>query len=601
MRTLLPPLLPVLAVIAVYAAVAGFDFVYDDQNALVDNDALRRGDFWQAAFGTYNSLSNRPLPCLALALEFRLGGGPGAMHVVGLVLHAINAVLVYAIARELLPRGAWVAALGATLWAVHPLGVDAVAYLTQQSMLWMACFALLSLLAVLRGIRSPHPGRWQALGIVACALAMASKEEAAGLPLLLVLALRAFGLASWRELGRHRGFVAGLAATWLALAACVLLGPRNPTVGYATVPPVSASQWLATEAHVLLHYVRSVFAPNDLRGMYDFAFARGLGDALGQLLVLAIAAALTALALPRLPRLAFAPAAFFVLLAPTSSVLPIVTEPCADRRMYLPLLAFVVPAAAWLSARLSPRTFAAVAAAAALALGVTTWRTAACYRDDATFVAHAAASNELKNGSFLAGRILAQHARILFASGRTAEAEDAVRRAMTCEAPGMAQRLAHANVLHAHQQLDAAERELRAVLRDYPGTPEVMGNLARVLLDRANGQDSAAQRTALDEAERLLQKAVAEAPLRPELPNTLGWLLHQRGRSDEALPWFDRALALQPDAVEPRRNRAIALLVMGRAHEALDTLQPLLRRERAVPLAAELAAEARRALGETGK
>jgi hypothetical protein len=91
------------------------------------------------------------------------------------------------------------------------------------------------------------------------------------LPLLLVLAERAFCLPSWSALRARWRFHAVLAASWLVLLACVALGPTNPTVGYHTIPRASAVEWLLTQTHVLPHYVGAVFAPVDLRGMYDLA------------------------------------------------------------------------------------------------------------------------------------------------------------------------------------------------------------------------------------------------------------------------------------------------------------------------------------------
>lgn len=126
-----------IAGLLAYFGVHEFTFVFDDDNALANNEPLRAGDWWAAAFGDYNSLSNRPLSCLSLGLDFKLGLGPGSMHLISLAIHLANSVLVALVVRMLAGGNVLTASFAATIWAVHPLGVDArrnlgVAYLTLE-------------------------------------------------------------------------------------------------------------------------------------------------------------------------------------------------------------------------------------------------------------------------------------------------------------------------------------------------------------------------------------------------------------------------------------------------------------------------------------
>lgn len=592
-------LLPALVAFAAWWQVSSFGFLFDDNNALVDNEALRSGDWWSAAFGACTPLSNRPMACLSLALDFQLGLSPGGMHVVNLLIHAANALLVCAVAREVLRGDLLAASLCACLWAVHPLVGDAVAYLTQRTMLLMASFALLAFLALLRAGRSPRPLRWQALCVAASALTMASKEEAVGLPLLLMLAHRAFCLPTWAAWRGQWRFHLALVSTWAVLLLCVLLGPDNPAVGYAASPHLSAWDWLLTQTQCLSHYVRSVFVPDDLRGMYDFPFLRSVRSAILPGLACLVAVAVTVGLWRRHPRMAFAGSAFFLLLAPTSSFLPLPTEPCADRRMYLPLLSFLVPLTT-IALRLPRPVLVTCLATLTLLLAWRAQSTAAPYRDPAAFFAHAAASNELTNGSFQSGRILAAHSRVLREAGRIEDADAAIERAMQCEAPGPVERMAYAGMLLGRARLDEAERLIREVLAENPDYPEALGDLARVLLERSGTAPPAESASHLSQAEGLLRQAMHLQPRHAEFQNSLAVLLYKQGKPQEALPLIQRALQLRPDYVEARRNLAIALIVLGRPQEALDALQPLLQLSPADPVAPRLAAQARARLGRTG-
>ncbi|MCA8954082.1 MAG: tetratricopeptide repeat protein [Planctomycetes bacterium] len=585
--------LPPLAALAAYHGVHEFGFVFDDDGAIEHNVALRGGDWWHAAFGTYNSLSNRPLACLALSLDLPLGAC--AMHVVSLLLHAANSVLVALVVGALGARPA-IAALAAAIWAVHPLGADAVAYLTQRSMLLMAGFALLAFLALLRSHRSPRPLRWRVLCVTATALALASKEESAGLPLLLMLADRAFGATSWRDAARRWPFWFALACTWLVLLGCVALGPVNPTVGFATIPPATAWEWLLTETQSLAHYLRSVLVPNDLRGVYDFAVVRSIGPALLPGLLLAAAFVATVIALIRRPRVGFAGAVFFVLLAPTSSFFPIITEPCADRRMYLPLLAFVVPLALLAERRLErrPAPTPVLAGSAIVILALLVWQThgaTAIYRDEQTFYRHAYAGNELTNDSFMSGKILHANARLERERGNVARAHELVARAMKCEAPGRAERLAWANVQRELGRDGEAEAEFRKIMRDYPDYADARMNLAILLYDRAVATaDETAAGNQLAEAEVLLRDALALAPLSAGVHNSYGVVLFALGRVPEAQAQLERALELDPELADARRNLGIAFCAVGRLEQALAAWQPLLARDPNDPIAEQAAA-----------
>jgi hypothetical protein len=292
LRRALAPLAVALGLLAYGGALDGA-FVFDDMPSITTNPGIRAGSFWQAAFGDDHSpISNRPLPCLTFVLNHAVDGlRTTGYHAVNLALHLLNVLLLLAVVRRALlapnlhgafddRRATWTAAAVACLWAVHPLGCDAVVYITQRTTLLMATFLLTALLAVLRAATSRRRTAWQAAAVGAVALAMASKEESAAAPILIVLFERAFLLPSWSALRGRRRFHVLLAATWLVLLACVLLGPRNTTVGYDTTPRASAAEWLMTQAPVVVHSARLALWPHPLRGAYDWPVVRELGPVL---------------------------------------------------------------------------------------------------------------------------------------------------------------------------------------------------------------------------------------------------------------------------------------------------------------------------------
>ena len=116
----------------------------------------------------------------------------------------------------------------ALLWVVHPLHTDALNHVVYRNGTMMAAGYLASLYCALRAFSSPRPRRWGVLCVLAALLAMTAKEVAVSLPLGVLAFDRFFGAGSFRGALRARpGMYAGLAASWVVLALCVLGGDRD--------------------------------------------------------------------------------------------------------------------------------------------------------------------------------------------------------------------------------------------------------------------------------------------------------------------------------------------------------------------------------------
>lgn len=626
-RAAFPVLLLLGAGLFAWWGVWNSGFKFDDRPAIVDNDALLAGDWWRAAFSAHHQpLANRPLSTASLAFDFAVfGPGPFGPHLMNLLLHLANALLVFALARASLtaPNLAGRFAAGAAtrtalamalLWVVHPLGTDAVAYATQRSTLLASCWLLLALLATARAATAAWPARWQVAAVVAVALGMASKEDMVGAPFLVLLYVRAFLVPDWRALARHRWFVAGLAATWLVLAACVLGGPRNPTVGWSTTG-VSTWQWLLTQAGVVVSYLRLSLWPAPLRGAYDLGITTTLLPAvLPGLLVLGLLA-LTVWLWRKAPPWGWLGALFFVWLAPTSSVLPIVTEIAAERRAYLPMLAVLAPVvlgARSLLARALPRHGAAVggilAAGAAVALALASRQHAAVYADERAFWQDAFDKRDPSRRTMLSSQILGNHGALLYRGGRQDEACELFELAMQCDAPSHIDRTWYAVALQRRGRHAEAVANLERAIAEGPRYADAHATLGTVLLEQSEQLAPAAAAPLLQRAAAALEQATRLAPRRLAFWNTLGVVRARQGDFAAAEQAFARATALPFERIEPFLSRAQALRALGRAADAERVVDELFAgRPRDVALRLDVArqalamrdvATARRALAE---
>ena len=378
------PLLLLIAAALVYGAGLAYPLFFDDHEAITDNSSLRAlADAWSPPSQT--PTAGRPLVNLSFALNYALSGlDPRSYRALNLALHALNAVLAWLLLRALLARAPVPAALRAhaegcaraisLLWLLHPLVTETVAYLTQRTELLAATFYLTTLVLAERAFASSNErGRVWALGAVAaCLLGSLCKETIVSAPLAVLLIDRAFFSASFAAALRARGrMYVGLALTWASIALMLASSPRGQTAGLGLgIGPI---EHLATQGGIIAWYLRLAFWPAPLSITYDWPLADPLYRYAAQdALVAALAAATAWLCWRRQWWAALPGVVFFGVLAPSSSIVPVIGELAAERRMYLPLLMLLcvlVCSAAPHVARW-PRLAAALVLGLALALGL---------------------------------------------------------------------------------------------------------------------------------------------------------------------------------------------------------------------------------------
>jgi tetratricopeptide (TPR) repeat protein len=348
----------VIACVGYAAYENGFEgvFLFDDHVDIDRNPAIRslqslsRVVLEQGQSG----VSGRPIVALSYAFNYAWCGlETWGWHAVNLAIHIATALFLFgAIRRALMAppfasrwgsRALGVAFASAAIWVAHPLTTGSVMYLGQRVESLMGMFFAATLYFALRAFAAPERSLWRWLAVVACALGTGCKEVIVGAPLLVLLydALYVSGGAgaAWRA---RKGFYSGLFGTWLLIAAWVALAQgRSESVGFG-YSEVGVWSYLTTQAWAVAHYARLSLWPSPL--VFDYGvqpiveLSRWAPPAAGVL----VALALTVRGLAKRSGAAFLGAWWFVILAPTSSVLPIVTELIVEHRAYLPSAAIVL-------------------------------------------------------------------------------------------------------------------------------------------------------------------------------------------------------------------------------------------------------------------
>ncbi|MFN0041129.1 MAG: tetratricopeptide repeat protein [Burkholderiales bacterium] len=323
-------------VLVVYLNALGGSFQFDDYNVIVHRPAVHSLEAWWTSMPGI-----RPLLKLSYTLNWMMDPGPGLFLAVNVVLHAVNAVLVFAIFRRLLDRmgmaeeAARIAFWVAAMFAVHPAQTEAVTYISGRSVSMMALFELGALYAWLKADGSSRALCWRGNSVLLLILALAVKENAWSLPFALLLceALR----PGWR----WRSAMSRSAGHWLVLI--VLAGVVVTVPGYWKLLEGSLATrtlWenLLTQVHGIFYLISvplfslQINIDPDLPAQVTWSAALA-----AKAVILAAVLALAVWQWRRRPWLGFGVLWFFVMLLPTNSILPRL-DIANDRQLYLALI-----------------------------------------------------------------------------------------------------------------------------------------------------------------------------------------------------------------------------------------------------------------------
>lgn len=334
-----------------YAPSFRVPFLLDDQVALIDNPSIRNGPFSREAWsppGDGNTVQGRPVLNASFAASFGISGDePGGHRAVNLAIHCVNTLLVAALLVLLFRSPRWMpwtgeralllAGLTAALWGLHPLHTFAVTYVAQRAEALASFFYLATLASWFAARRFE---RWRALllvaAVVSCALGMLTKEIVVTAPVAVFVLDRL--LYPGESHARARAFSiaeVGLAATW-SLLLWMLVANDFARGGSTGTAVITRSQYLLTQAYAIPLYLTRIVWPVALvfdHGERIVTEPRLLAwAALGWAAIFAIFFALL-----RLRHFATATALglFFLLLSPTSSVVPVASQTIAEHRVYL--------------------------------------------------------------------------------------------------------------------------------------------------------------------------------------------------------------------------------------------------------------------------
>ena len=624
---------------AVFLPSLSGDFVFDDVPGIVQNPAVqgfeqvgRMVRFWEPS-----DVSYRPLRYFSYAVDWVRGGGsPAAFHQTNLLLHGLGAVAFYALLLLVLPDRR-LAPWAALLWLVHPLQVEAVAYIAGRKDLLCSLFYFVALLGQLLRLRAGG-GTGRALGgavfLLAALLAFLAKEMALTLPLAaFVLDVLLRPGTTWPQ--RARAALAAGRVFYGLIALVGLLGlfdklilAPGTKIPFDLLSDPLRNLPLALKS--VAYYLRKAVWPwplvGDLRGLFPVArgelggwgpFWNG-GSWLASLVGLGVGAALLLGTRRRRggPLVQAGLLLFVVAVLPVANLVPL-NEPAAEHFAHLslaPLLLALVAAATMLPVpRGRPALVLAVAVVALL--GASSHLRSRVWRDAPTLWTSVLTVND---GCERAWNNLGL---VRLDAGDRAGARQAFERSLAVAA--IPQPRTYANLIQTLREdgdLAGALGVARDAARRHPDDALVLSlaggvlveagqaAAARPLLDKVasipGGERQAAATWRRDRGlahlltddasggEQLLLEAARVDPADPSVLATLGWFYLQQDRLAEAEAALARAVALPGASAIAWRNRAVVLLRLDRAVEAAAALDQALALGDAVPPSLRQAVEA---------
>jgi tetratricopeptide (TPR) repeat protein len=562
----------VVATVLAYQPVWHAGFIWDDDFYVTNNLALRSLDgLRQIWFSLDATPQYYPLVHTSFWLEYHLWGlNPLGYHVVNVLLQSLAAILLWCVLVRLQLPGAW---LAAAIFALHPVGVETVAWVTERKNVLAAVFYFASALAYWRWSEQVADGnaqiegsqRWYMLAFTLFVAALLSKTVACSLPaaMLLVIWLKRgciIGRDVWPLLPFFAiGMTLGLVTSWLERTH---VGAQGPEWAF------SFPERCLIAGRAVWFYAGKLFWPADLTFIYPRwqLNAGELWQWIFPIAALGLAAALWCLR-QRIGRGPLVAVLFFGgTLLPAlgfANVYPMRYSFVADHFQYLASVGLIVPAAAGITKafglldKRNQWVRTAICGVLLLTLGVLTWRQCWMYEDDERLWRTTIDRNP---GCWMAYDNLDD---VLFDEGRVNESIVEARKSLVIN-PDDA--VAYNNLGNALLRLGHADQAIlnfQRVLAIKPDNTDGLGNLGNALLQK--GQT--------DEAMVYFQRALAIQPDDYAAEYNLGTALLRKGRVDESIVHLQKALAIRPDLVEACNNLGTALVRKGLLDGAIVQFQ----------------------------
>lgn len=629
-----------LLTFAVFWPVKDYKFInYDDPKYITSNPQVQQGLTLESVFWAFNIgyASNwHPLTWLSHMLDVELfGPGPAGPHLVNLLLHVANTVLLFLVLRGL-TFAHWRSAFVAALFALHPLHVESVAWISERKDVLSGLFFMLTLWAYARYTQCVTSDRWQVTGTGPAAasspvtrhpslfyvsallffgLGLMSKPMLVSLPFVLLLldywplgrmpdltfpAVKPlflnFQLSTILQLAREKipFFVLGAISCIITFVAQKRTGTINSLMNL----PLGARVENAFVSYT--RYLGKMFWPTNLAVLYPYPEQWPIAQ-VGLAIALVTGLSLAAVWLGRKWPFVFTGWFWFLgMLVPVIGLVQVGIQSLADRYTYLPLVGLFIVLAwsggAVLARWHLPRIMIGIAALLVLGAGaIRTTNQLRCWQNTERLFQHTIA---VTKGNWMAYNVLGSYLEL---KGRPGEAVENYHKALQINPDNVNILNSLGKALARQKQTAGAIECFQAALRVASNSPDAHINLGVILNELGKKDDAIREyRDALrlapdnviarndlanvliaqgqvDEAIQQYRQTLQIDPKYTHALNNLGWVLAGKGQYPEAIACYERALRWEPGDAMLHKNFGNVLVRAGRSEAAIEQYTEALR------------------------
>jgi len=577
----------VVATLTVYGDLRNHHFInFDDDHYVTDNPPIQggltlTGLVW--AFTTLHAGLWIPLTWLSFMVDSQLFGlHPGGFLLTNLLFHIANALLLFLwLLRTTRALGR--SFLVAALFALHPLHVESVAWVTERKDVLSTFFWLLSMWAYIWYVESPGIRRYLLI-LVCFSLGLMAKPMMVTLPFVLLL-LDYWPLGRWPQKSpvsaknsraqKPRSGVPLGRLIWekiplLALVvifSVVTIYAQKEQGALAQLAYIPLPSRLANALVTYVTYMVRMIYPSGLAVFYPHSRdAFPLWQVLGASLTLVFISLLIIRQTSRHPYLLVGWLWYLGTLVPVIGLVQAGEQALADRFTYVPLIGLFIMVAygmADLGARWrAPRFLLPVGAGVVLsALMICTWVQVGYWRDSASLFAH---TLQVTRNNALAHNSLGI---ALLAQGKVDQAINHCEEALRLQPNYPKAHYNLGNALFSRGEVNQALAHYEEALQLQPNYAKAHNSLGFALLSQGK----------VDQAVAHFEKALSIEPNSPMVHNNLGLALLSQGKADQAVAHFEKALSIRPNSPEVHNNLGLILLSQNKEDQAILHFQEAIR------------------------
>ncbi len=535
---------------AVYLPVRNYDFIrYDDDVYVYKNPNILSGltlNNIKWAFTTNHAANWHPVTWLSLMADSTVfGAKAGAMHLVNVLFHMANTLLLFAVLKRM-TKAFWQSAFIAALFALHPLHVESVAWIAERKDVLSTFFWFLTMLFYVRYAECPSLLRYS-VTLLAFGLGLLSKPMLVTLPVIL-LVIDYWPIGRFSQFTIKKAFIEKIPFLILSVLSSIitfLVQQRGGAVPPEFILPLDTR--LANAVCSYLIYIEKMFWPVQLGVLYPYSY-NSMTKVLFSAAILIIITVFVIYNLRSRKYLFTGWFWYLITLVPVIGIVQVGIQAYADRYTYIPLTGLFIMAVFGvcdLFKNIAYKKYILITLAAAILLfcAILTSVQLIFWKDSGSLFERTLAVTE-KNVF-----ILNNYANVLGAEGKYREAAGYLEQAAAYmpDSPDI-----HNNYGKALQdlgQLDKAIEQYKTALKIDPANEFARYNLIIALIAKGD----------LEGAIGECRIALGSNPNDFEMQNRLGGLLQKQGKLNEAIDCYRKALEINPDYKEARENLASVL------------------------------------------